>query len=312
MGSSCSTTSFCRLCEALCGITVETVDDKVTSIRGDRDNPASRGFLCPKGAAFVDIQNDPDRVLYPLRRQSDGSFERVSWDDALSDIATRLRAVIDRHGGDATGYYVGNPAAFAFPHMFWLKGLFDALGAVTHQYNTNSQDGGARLVASSLLYGSPFTFPLPDIDRTHFMLILGANPLVSMGSAVSAPRIRERLDAIVRRGGRVVVVDPRRTPTAQRYEHLAIRPDEDAWLLLGLLRETFVHGRASSIEGSTTGASELRELVEPFTLDEVAAHTGMPAATVATLAANSPTRLPPSPTVAQAPARTASAPSSAG
>jgi len=279
-------TSFCRLCEALCGITVTVEDGEVTAIKGDREHPASRGFLCAKGAAFVDVQNDPDRVLHPLRRRPNGSFERVSWDSALDDIADRMRSIIDRYGPDALGYYVGNPAAFAHAHMFWLKGLFDAIGASTHQYNTNSQDGGARLAASALLYGTPFAIPLPDLDRTQFLLALGANPLVSMGSAVSAPRIRERLDGIVARGGRVVVVDPRRTQTAHRYEHVAVRADEDAWLLLGMLRVILDEGLAdlSCLDRQTTGLDGLRSLLRSADPARVEAQTGVPFHVVAELA----------------------------
>ncbi|HEX8074680.1 MAG TPA: molybdopterin-dependent oxidoreductase, partial [Thermoleophilaceae bacterium] len=223
--------TFCRNCEALCGL-IATVDDgRVVKLRPDALNPASRGAACPKGIAMTDVQNDPDRVLHPLRRLPGGDgFERVSWEEAMDGIAARLRAIRRRHGRRSVGWYAGVPYTFSFGHYTWSKGFIDSLRS-PHFYGTASQDVSSRLMASQLLYGTVLEIPIPDLQRTDFLLCLGANPFVSNGSVLTAPRMRERLMAIAARGGRVVAVDPRRSETARAFEHVPIRPDTDAWLL---------------------------------------------------------------------------------
>src|ERR671922_925823 len=217
---------------------VATVEDgRITKLRPDADHPLSRGYACPKGIAMAEVQNDPDRVLHPLRRRRDGDFEQVSWDAALGDIAARLKRIPPA----SVAWYMGNPGAFSYSHTLWVKGFLDGLGS-PHYYSAGSQDVNNRFAASALLYGTPLLVPIPDLQRTSFLLMVGANPLVSHGSVLSAPRIREQLNAITDRGGRVVVVDPRRTETARQYEHLPIRPDSDAWLLLSMLQVVFDEG----------------------------------------------------------------------
>ncbi len=220
--------TFCRICEAHCGI-VATVDEGVvTRLRPDPDHPLSSGYACPKGIAMTDVQNDQDRVVHPLRRTgAAGEFERVSWDEALADIGARLRGVVDAHGGEAVGWYAGNPSAFSHSHPIWVKGFMEALGS-PHFYTASSQDVANRFAASAMLYGTPGLWPIPDLQRTDFLLVIGANPLVSHGSVLTAPRVKDQLHAIVDRGGRVVVVDPRRSETARQFEHVAVRPDADA------------------------------------------------------------------------------------
>src|SRR3954447_11313580 len=232
--------TFCRICEALCGMVATVEDGQVTQLRPDRDHPLSRGYACPKGIAMLDVQNDPDRVVHPLRRTgAPGEFERVSWDEALEDIGRRLGALPGRQ----VAWYMGNPGAFSYSHTLWVKGMLDALGS-PHLYTAGSQDVNNRFAASALLYGSPLVVPIPDLKRTKLLLMLGANPMVSHGSVLTAPRVREQLLGIAGRGGRVVVVDPRRTETARQFEHLAVRPDSDAWLLLSLLQVIFEEGLA--------------------------------------------------------------------
>src|SRR3954471_18811986 len=222
--------TYCRVCEPLCGMVATVSDGELVKGRPDPDHPLSAGFACPKGMAMGEAQNDPDRVLHPLRRQPDGSFERVSWDEALGDIGARLKTIIERNGGDAVGWYMGNPGAFSYSHPLWVKGFLDALGS-PHLYSAGSQDVNNRFAASALLYGTPLLVPIPDLKRTKLLLVVGANPLVSHGSVLTAPRIRELLGGIER----VVVVDPRRSETARAFEHVPIRADTDAWLLLSLL-----------------------------------------------------------------------------
>ncbi|MEV4256829.1 molybdopterin-dependent oxidoreductase [Spirillospora sp. NPDC049652] len=277
--------TYCRICEPLCGLTATVEDGVVTAIRADRDHPLSRGFACPKGIAMTEVQNDPDRVVQPLRRRPDGGFAPVTWDEALGDIARRLNVLRRGHGGDSIGWYFGNPATFSYTHPLWLNGFMRALGS-PHLYSAGSQDTNSRFVASALLYGSPHLVPLPDIDRTDFLLMLGANPLVSHGSLVSVPRIRESLKGIVKRGGRVVVGDPRRTETARAFEHLPIAPDGDAWFLLSLLHVLFEDGLADldTCTRQARGVATLRGLARDFPPERTAAHSGVAPDTVRDLA----------------------------
>lgn len=270
--------TFCRICEALCGMVATVEDGQVTRLRPDRDHPLSRGYACPKGIAMLEVQNDPDRVLYPLKRVGGpGQFERVSWEQALEDIGARLA----RLPGARVGWYMGNPGAFSYSHTLWVKGLLDGLGS-PHLYTAGSQDVNNRFAASALLYGNPLVVPIPDLNRTSLLLMVGANPLVSHGSVLTAPRIREHLQSIER----VVVVDPRRTETARAFEHVPIRPDTDAWLLLSLLHVIFAEGLADddAIARQAAGAGALRAAARDHPPEATEARTGIPADTVRELA----------------------------
>ena len=269
--------TFCRICEPLCGMVATVEDDRLTQLRPDQDHPLSKGYACPKGIAMTGVQNDPDRVLYPLKRVGGpGEFERVSWDQAMADIASRLQRSMDLHGRDSVAWYMGNPGAFSYSHTLWVKGFLDGLGS-PHYYSAGSQDVNNRFAASALLYGTPLILPIPDIKRTRFLLMVGANPLVSHGSVLSAPRIREQLNEIVDRGGRVVVVDPRRTETARQYEHLPIRADADAWLLLAMLNVIFAEGLTDRefLARHARGAEQLERLCEDFPPERAGEATGI-------------------------------------
>lgn len=277
--------TYCRICEPLCGLIATVEDGRLVNLRPDRDHPLSQGRACPKGIAFADVQNDPDRVLAPLRRQPDGSFAEVSWDEALGDIAARLQATLDTHGGASVGQYFGNPAAFGYAASLW-SGLFMKRIGAGHLYSAGSQDINSRYVASKLLYGAATQIPFPDLPRTDFLFMLGANPLVSHGSALRVPRVKDDLSGIVKRGGRVVVVDPRRTETAAAYEHVAVRPDSDAWLMLSMLHVVFAEGLEdrAAIAAHTSGIATLRSLCDGFAPEETEARTGVPAQTVRAVA----------------------------
>jgi formate dehydrogenase len=228
---------------------------------------------------MTDVQNDPDRVLYPLKRTGGrGEFERVSWAEAMSDIAARLRKLLDQRGPESVAWYMGNPGAFSYSHVLWVKGFLDGLGS-PHYYTAGSQDVNNRFAASALLYGSPLVVPIPDIARTDFLFMVGANPLVSHGSVLSAPRVREQLLAITERGGRVVVVDPRRSETARQFEHLPVNSDSDAWLLLSMLQVIFEEGLVDArfLDRWTTGKDELARQVAVHTPESTAERTGVPA-----------------------------------
>lgn len=280
--------TYCRICEPLCGMVATVEDGRLVQLRPDADHPLSQGFACPKGIAFEQVHNDPDRVLHPLRRRAGGApgeFERVTWDEAMADIVGRLRAVHAAHGPQAIGWYWGNPGAFSASHTLWVASFMTLLGS-SHLFTAGSQDVNSRFVASQLLYGGPLVVPIPDLARVDLLVVIGANPLVSHGSVLTSPRIKESLHGVVGRGGRVVVVDPRRTETARAFEWLPITPDGDAWLLLSLLHVLFAEGLADerAIAQQASGADALRTLAAPFAPEASEPHSGIPAATVRELA----------------------------
>ncbi len=225
----------CNLCEASCGLTVEVQGSTVLSIRGDADDPMSRGYVCPKGIALQDLQTDPDRLRTPVRRTADGTFEPIGWDEALDLVADGLTRIRDRDGGHAVSFYLGNPITHGWAPVTLIPLLMDAL-EVKARYSAASVDQQPQHLLSYLLFGSPLLLPVPDIDRTDLLLVIGGNPVVSNGSIMTAPDMRRRIADLRGRGGRVVVVDPRRTETADvADEHLPIRPGTDVWLLAAMV-----------------------------------------------------------------------------
>ena len=277
--------TFCRICEPLCGMVATVEDGKLTALRPDKDHPLSAGFACQKGIAFTEVVNDPDRVTTPLRRTADG-FEEVTWDEAMADIAARLSGVVREHGPGAVGWYMGNPGAFSYAHVLSIMAFIKGIGRGSHFFTASSQDTNCRLMASQLLYGTPISVPIPDLTRTDLLVVIGANPVVSHGSFLTAPRIKDRMHDIVKRGGRVIVIDPRRTETAAQFEWLGIVPDTDALLLLSLLQVMFAEGLAhpDEIGSLADGLEWLRAQVAPFTPEATAPHTGVDADVVRGLA----------------------------
>ena len=278
--------TFCRLCEALCGLTVEVRDGMIAKIGPDRENPHSRGHLCLKGPAMAEVQRDPDRVLTPLKRiGAPGEFAPVGWDEALDDIAGRLAGIMATSGPAAVATYTGNPAAFSTGLMYGQREVFRALGLRKH-FNPASQDTTARVVANYCLYGSLEAGGIPDLDACDLLLVFGANPLVSHGSNLITPRIREDLDGIARRG-EVFVFDPRRTETAERYTHVPLTPGSDVWVLAALLAEVFRTGAADDrfLAQHTEGAERLAAAVAAFTPERAERACGVPAPTIRALAA---------------------------
>jgi anaerobic selenocysteine-containing dehydrogenase len=277
--------TFCRICEPLCGM-VATVDDgRLVALRPDKDHPLSSGFACQKGIAFTEVVNDPDRVTTPLRRTASG-FESVSWDEALDDIAARLSDIHRRHGSGAFGWYMGNPAAFSYSQLFGVMAFIKGVGRHSHYFTSSTQDTSNRLLASQFLYGSPMNVPIPDLLRTDLLVMMGANPVVSHGSFLTAPRIKDRMHDIVNRGGRVVVVDPRRTETAAQFEWLGIVPDSDSYFLLSLLHVLFTDGPVDRerIGSQADGLDWLEQQCAPFAPEATADLTGIEADAVRALA----------------------------
>lgn len=276
--------TYCRLCEAQCGLVAQVVEGRIVKVEPDRQHVTSEGHLCVKGPGMLHVTYDPDRVLTPLRRNGPpGSFEPVSWEEAMADIAQRMQAIIERHGGDSVGVYVGNPLAFATQHHTMARLFLMALGS-SKSYNSMHVDTGAKHLASELVFGHPFRYTFPDLERCDFLLMLGANPVVSHMSLISEPRAHKKLDDIARRGA-VVVVDPRRTETAKRFEHVAVNPDSDAWLLGGMLKTLFEEALVDTtalqrVDGWTT----LRDAVATLSLADAATRCGVPVERIQDLA----------------------------
>jgi anaerobic selenocysteine-containing dehydrogenase len=277
----------CFLCEATCGLSVEVElpSGRIAKIRGDADDPLSRGYLCPKGVALKEVQEDPDRLRRPLRRTESG-WQEVGWDEALDEIASRLHAIGERHGRNAVGFYVGNPTAHSYAAVLYGLVLLQTLGTRSY-YTANSVDALPRLLASLQVYGSQALLPIPDLDRTSYLLVLGANPVVSNGSIMTAPDCKRRLREIRARGGKLVVVDPRRSETAELAdEHLFVKPSGDAFLLLGMLQTIFAErlARPGRLEPFLEGLGELEACVRPYPPERVAAASGIEADAIRRLA----------------------------
>lgn len=275
----------CNLCEAQCGLRVEVDGARVAGIRGDPEDVLSRGHVCPKAHALRELLEDPARLRAPVRRTA-GGWERASWDEALSDVTRRLRAVRARHGRDAVALYVGNPVAHSHGAALGSQLLTMALGT-KNRFDPNSQDSNPRLFACMHVYGDALSIPVPDVDRTDHLLVLGANPAASNGSQMGLGDVRARMRAIGERGGRVVLVDPRRTESAAwATSHCFIRPGGDAALVLAMLHVLFAEGRVNetAVGEVAAGLGELRALARRFPPERVAPAVGIDAARIRALA----------------------------
>jgi anaerobic selenocysteine-containing dehydrogenase len=274
-----------NLCEAMCGMVVTLDDGAITDIRGDRDDVLSRGHICPKGPAMRDLLDDPDRLRHPVRRTATG-WEQIGWDEALSEVATRLGALGAQHGRDAVGIYVGNPVGHNHGAMLMGYLLGMALGT-RNRFDANSQDANPLLMANLQMHGDLTAITVPDLDRTSFFLILGANPAASNGSVMSLGDVRGRLEGVRARGGRMVLIDPRRTETAKLCdEHHFIRPGGDAALLLAMIHTIFTEGLCDerAVAEVARGIDPLRALAARFPPERVAEAIGIDAATIHGLA----------------------------
>jgi anaerobic selenocysteine-containing dehydrogenase len=270
----------CNLCEAHCGITVEVSGAAVLRITGDPEDHHSRGYICPKVTALRDLYEDPDRLRRPVRRAGD-RWEELSWEDAIDFAARGLSGVRARHGADAIANYLGNPGAHSWSVLSFL-GLRAVLGT-RNNYSATSADQLPQHVVSAEMFGNVGAFPIPDVDRTQYMLVIGANPAVSNGSLMSAPGIRDRLRKIER----VVVVDPRRSETARlAAEHVWVKPGGDPYLLLGMLHTIFASGLEDlgSIGELCDGLEEVRALASEWPVARCAGPAGVDGDVIARLA----------------------------
>jgi len=272
----------CTLCEATCGVAIETDGDRVVSVRGDDADPFSRGYICPKAAALADLHHDPDRLRRPLIRDG-ASWREAGWDEALDLCAARLRDVQRRHGRHAVAVYQGNPTAHNLGLLTFGQLALRSL-RTKQMYSATSMDQLPHMLAALQMFGNQLLMPVPDVDRCDLFICLGANPLASNGSIMTAPDMRGRLRAIRDRGGRVIVLDPRRTETADRSDrHLFIRPGTDAHFLLALIHEVFAQGLAR-VTRPARGEAELRAAAAAWPTERAAAITGVPAAEIRELA----------------------------
>ena len=275
----------CPLCEATCGLELTLRGREVVKVRGDAEDVFSRGFICPKGASIGELHADPDRLTTPLVRR-DGELVEASWDEAFAEIDARLGPILADGDRNATAVYLGNPNAHNLDGLVHLRAMIKALGT-RNVFSATSVDQLPKQVTCGLMFGAGLSLPIPDIDRTDHMLILGANPLASNGSLMTAPDFRGRLRAIQERGGKVVVVDPRRSRTAEvADEHHFIRPARDAHLLAAMAATILEEGLADpgAVAEHVDGLDRLPELLSPFEPDAVAAVCGIDAAEIRRMA----------------------------
>jgi anaerobic selenocysteine-containing dehydrogenase len=276
----------CNLCESACGLRVELEDGaQVTRIRGNPDDVISHGHICAKAHGLGELFDDPHRLRQPMARVGE-AWQPVSWEDALDEAASRLRTIQKRYGRDAVAIYVGNPVVHAHRASLGSQLLTAAIGS-HNRFDPNAQDSNPRLFAALQVYGDPLAIPVPDVDRTQFLLILGANPFASNGSQMVLGDAKQRLNAIRARGGQLVVVDPRRTETAAAADwHLAIRPGGDAVLILAMLHVILADGLRdpARVAELASGLEELRDLVRRFPPERVAARIGLEAEKIRHLA----------------------------
>ena len=273
----------CPICQAVCALRIELdADDRVTSVRGDEKDPFSRGYICPKGASLGRIDEDPDRLRVPMIRDGDG-WREAGWDEAFQAVEEGLGRVTAEHGKDAVAVYFGNPTYHTMAGFLYRMPLIQSL-ETRNVYSSGTIDHMPKHVAVGHMYGDPFAIAVPDVDRSDFLLIIGGNPMESHGSLWAAPDLPGRLRALRERGGRVVVVDPRRTRTAAfADEHLAVRPGTDPVLLLAVVHTLLAEG-LTSVDLDVNGLDELRELAAEFPPEVAERACGVPADAIAGLA----------------------------
>ncbi|MEU2575126.1 molybdopterin-dependent oxidoreductase [Streptomyces anulatus] len=277
---------ICPLCEATCGLTLTIEGTTVTGARGDRDDIFSRGFICPKGASFGGLDADPDRLRVPLVRGDDGELREASWSEAFDLIAARIPELTKTHGPNAVGVVLGNPNVHTMAGSLYPPLLLGAL-RTRNVFTASTLDQMPKHVSSGLLFGDAHAIPVPDLDRTDHLLLIGANPLESNGSLCTAPDFPGRLKALRRRGGTLTVIDPRRTRTARLADrHVAIRPGADALLLAALAHTLLTEKLADPgpLSGHLEGLDELAGALADFTPDAVAAACDVDADTITAIA----------------------------
>ena len=273
-----STSTYCRICEPCCGLIAELDGDRLVRVRPNAEHAHSRGFACNKPQGLLELTYDSDRITTPMvRTGGPGEFAPVTWDEALDLCAAGLSAVRDEHGPEAIAILRGNPPYFDSGGVLWARGFTAALG-ITRTYGINAEDAASRMTANEAVYGSVSRFGFPDLWHTGLAMIIGANPLEARSSRLSEPQTREAFDSIIARGGRVLVVDPRRTATADRYEHISIRPGTDPWFLMGVCKVICDSDEVSGLSeraAPISGREAFAALAASFDLDDCADRCGV-------------------------------------
>ena len=262
----------------MCGVVIEHDGPQILSIRGDESDPLSRGHICPKAVSLGDIHQDPDRLREPLKRTASG-WETIPWEQAFDEVAAKLKELQRKYGRHSVGVYQGNPTVHNFGSLLFGQ-LFIRSLHTKNNFSATSVDQLPHMLSAFAMFGHQLLMPIPDVDRTQYFLVLGANPLVSNGSLMTAPDIKKRLQALQARGGKLVVIDPRRTETAQLADtHLFIKPAADVFFLASLLYVIFEEklARPGRAEAFTEGLAELQASVQPFSPERTAASTGISA-----------------------------------
>ena len=278
----------CPLCEATCGLEITTRGQEVVSIRGDSQDVFSHGYICPKAYSLKELHEDPDRLREPMVRRGE-QWERVSWDEAFAEVERGLAPILQREGREALAVYSGNPNVHNLASLIYLPVLLHAAGT-RNIFSASTVDQMPKQVAAGLMFGTFLSIPIPDIERTEYLLLLGANPLVSNGSLMTAPDMRGRLRRLRQRGGKIVVIDPYRTRTAQEAdEHHFIRPGADAHFLFAIVHTLFAEGlvtpeKLGKLAEHSNGLEQVQALAQPFTPERVAAACGIDAETIRQLA----------------------------
>ena len=275
----------CPLCEATCGIEVVTREREIISIRGDTQNVFSHGYICPKAYSLKELHEDPDRLREPLVRRGE-QWLTVSWEEAFAEIERGLTPILQQYGRDALAVYAGNPTVHNLSSLLYLPILLHT-AKTRNFYSASTVDQMPKQVAAGLMFGTLLSIPIPDVDRTDYLLLLGANPLVSNGSLMTAPDMRGRLRRLRQRGGKIVVIDPYRTRTAQEADqHYFIRPGTDACFLFALVHTLFAEGLTAPgrLAEHLAGMEQVRDLAQPFTPERAAAACGIDADAIRTIA----------------------------
>ena len=263
--------TFCRICEALCGLEVDVDDGRVVAVRPDERHVTTDGFGFIKGLRQHEMYDGPDRLLHPLKRVGEG-YERVTWEQALSEIGAKVKRLVGDHGPSTVAMYVGTAAGFSILHPIFAQGFMQGVGS-TSLYATATQDCANKFAVARHVYGFPFTQPFPDVDRTDCLIVVGANPAVSKWSFLQVTHPIERLKQVVERGAKLYFVDPRRTESAKvAGEHVFIRPGTDVFFYLAFLHELIATGGVDEarVAEHMTGLSEVSALVKAWTPERAA------------------------------------------
>ena len=268
--------TFCRICESLCGLEVDIEQGRVTGIRPDEKHVATGGFSCVKGLKQHEIYASPDRLMHPLKKV-DGRHVRISWEQAIREIGSKVRSLTDEHGKDSIGMYVGTAAGFGVLHPVFAQGFMDGIGS-NSMFSSATQDCSNKFATARHMYGFPFTQPFPDLLNTNCLIIVGANPVISKWSFLQVPNPSKHIREIKKRGGRVIVVDPRRTETAKiAEEHVFIEPGTDLFFYLSFLNEVIRRNgiREDRMKDHMKGFSEVARLCEDWPAERTSSLTGI-------------------------------------